>query len=109
MNKKILFVSSNSTSIRSFLQKQIFELSKKNEIYILTKNSKEFSEFINKLDLNITIKNIPIRREINIFYDMLCFIYILLLSSSPIDNAFQSGNSSKIFNIAFSNISYPFE
>ena len=77
MNKKILFVSSNSTSIRSFLQKQIFELSKKNEIYILTKNSKEFSEFINKLDLNITIKNIPIRREINIFFDMLCFIYIL--------------------------------
>tara|TARA_Y100000816_G_scaffold281251_1_gene255581 strand:+ start:490 stop:1629 length:1140 start_codon:yes stop_codon:yes gene_type:complete len=77
VNKKILFVSSNSTSIRSFLQKQIFELSKKNEIYILTKNSKEFSEFINKLDLNITIKNIPIRREINIFFDMLCFIYIL--------------------------------
>ena len=76
MFKKIAFISSNITSIKSFLNISIKKLSKKNFIYIYSNliEKKNFSDFKSK---NIRLIHIPIKRDISLLNDLKCFFKLL--------------------------------
>ena len=76
MTKKILFVSSNYLSIKTFLVKAIISLNEYNEVFIYT-SLKNYDGYFDKFK-NVKIVNIPIERRVVIFKDIYCLFYILL-------------------------------
>ena len=76
MLKKIAIVSSNYLSIKSFLSKQIENLSEDYIIQIYTNVEKSHRLSINK-NKNIKFIHLPIRRNVNLFRDLECFFKLI--------------------------------
>lgn len=90
MNKKnIIFVSSSISFFENFLFETIHELSKKNNIKIITNTKFQTLNFSKEID----VIHLPITRKFNPFIDFYCFLQLqlqlkknkfnLLISSSP--------------------------
>jgi hypothetical protein len=74
MLKKIAIISSNFLSIKTFLSKQINNLSENHFIDIYTNIEKADKLFIHK---NIRVIHLPIKRHVNLIRDLECFVKLI--------------------------------